>query len=122
MRQEMLTARLTTPKVGPGCAIRGTCKVRLDKFMLTRGTTINDPKSMSGAHGTFTSGHILENSIEDYDLYLLGEAVYIVREDNIAVVLPSGTAYIRGPEAARRAADLLKKFPRPEKTPPTSDR
>lgn len=87
--------------------------MRINKLLLAR--NINDPKTMSGSHGTLTSGHV-EKTIEDYDLYMVGDSFYIVRDGQyVAVAMPQGTAYLSGDDGAKKAADLLKRFPRPVK-------
>lgn len=84
--------------------------MRLDKVMLSRG--IVDPKTLTGSRMDFRSGH-LERTPEDYDLYLVGGDIYICREGNIAVVTAAGVAISRGEDAAKKAFEMAKRFPRP---------
>lgn len=85
--------------------------MRVDKIIFHR--NIVDPKSYNGSMASATSGHV-EKTVEDYDLYWLGDTFYVVRESKyVAVVMPQATGYLRGPEGAKKAAELAKRFPRP---------
>lgn len=91
--------------------------MRIDKLVLQK--NICDPKTLSSSTNTITSGH-LERTVENYDLYWVGDTFYVVRDGNVAVVMPQGTGYLRGPEGVKKATELAKRFPRPTVDAPAS--